>query len=307
MRTFKTQINRSVQFIVIIVVLMLQSCGSSKKHSDASGTFEATEVIVSAEATGKILAFDIQEGQTLEANQNIGYIDSLQLYLKKKQLLTNVKSAESRRPDIRKQIAALEEQIKTAQNEKKRFEKLVKANAANQKQLDDINAQIAVLEKQLIAQQSTLTNTTTGISEDVSGVELQVEQLNDQLKKCVIMNPIKGTVLVKYAEQNEMTMQGKALYKIADTENMLLRAYITSTQLNKLKIGQTVKVLSDFGENDTKEYKGTIVWISSKAEFTPKTIQTKDERANLVYAVKIAVKNDGLLKIGMYGELSIEN
>ena len=227
--------------------------------------------------------------------------------MKKQQLLANMKSTVSRRPDVKKQIAALEEQIRTAQTEKSRFEKLVKANVANQKQLDDIIAQIAVLEKQLIAQQSTLQNASAGVSEDVSSVELQVEQLNDQLKKCIISNPIKGIVLQKYAEENEVSMQGKALYKIADMENIILRAYISSTQLSKLKMGQTVKVFSDFGEKETKEYSGKVVWISSKAEFTPKTIQTKDERANLVYAVKIAVKNDGLLKIGMYGEISIDN
>ncbi len=291
--------------VLILATLLTQSCGHSKRQVDASGTFEATEIIVSSEASGKILSFKAEEGQQLEANQCIGYIDSLQLYLKKRQLLANMKSAESRMPDVKKQIAALEEQIKTAQNEKKRFEKLVKANAANQKQLDDIIAQIAILEKQLIAQQSTLANTSQGVSQDVSGVGLQVAQLDDQLKKCLIINPIKGTVLVKYAEENEMTAQGKSLYRVADTEHMLLRAYISSVQLSQVKIGQSVKVFTDFGEKESKEYEGKIVWISSKAEFTPKTIQTKDERANLVYAVKIAVKNDGFLKIGMYGELQL--
>jgi hypothetical protein len=245
----------------------------------------------------------VEEGQTLQANQLIGSIDSVQLYLRKKQLLATGKSIQVRRPDVQKQIAVIEQQIATAKTEKKRIENLLKANATNQKQLDDINAQIAVLEKQLVAQKTTLVTTNQGITEDNEGIKLQVAQIEDQLKKCRIASPISGTVLVKYAEKGELTMQGKALFKIADTENMILRAYVTSNQLSQLKIGQKVKVSSDFGSEKSKEYTGTVAWVSSKAEFTPKTIETRDERANLVYAVKINVKNDGLLKIGMYGNV----
>jgi HlyD family secretion protein len=288
---------------LIIFALLLASCGNSGNKSDASGTFEATEVIVSSEASGRILSLTTEEGSTLESGQAIGYIDSVQLSLRKKQLLANIKAVESRRPEVSKQIAAIQQQIATQKTEKQRFEKLVKANAATQKQVDDINSGIAVLEKQLVAQQSSLSTSDRGLIEDATALRAQVEQLNDQLAKCKIINPLKGTVLVKYAETDEMTTQGKALYKIADTEKMILRAYITNGQLTQVKLGQAVKVFVDYGEKSSKEYAGKIEWISNKAEFTPKTIQTKDERANLVYAVKIAVKNDGLIKIGMYGEV----
>jgi len=217
--------------------------------------------------------------------------------------MTSSKSMQVRRPDVRIQIAAIEQQISTAKTEKKRVENLLKANAANQKQLDDINAQISVLEKQLDAQKTTLVTTNQGITDDTEGVKLQVAQTEDQLNKCRITSPINGTVLLKYAEMGEVAAPGKALFKIADTNNMILRAYVTNDQLSKLKVGQKVKVYCDSEKKDMKEYEGTLAWISQKSEFTPKTIQTKDERANLVYAVKVKVKNDGLLKIGMYGNV----
>ncbi len=301
--TFKIS---SLKYNVILGVALLAGFSSCKKSDgkyDAAGTFESTEVIVSAEGSGKILSFDVEEGQVLTANQLVGSIDSVQLYLRKKQLLTAGKSMLVRRPDVQKQIAAIEQQIVTAKNEKKRIENLLKANAANQKQLDDIVAQIEVLQKQLDAQKTTLVTTNQGITEDNEGIKLQVAQIEDQLKKCRITSPIKGTVLLKYAETGELTAPGKALFKIADIDNMILRAYITSNQLSQLKIGQKVKVSSDFGADKSKEYEGTVTWISSKSEFTPKTIETRDERANLVYAVKINVKNDGYLKIGMYGNV----
>lgn len=288
----------------LLLSTFLSACKNNNEDFDASGSFESTEVIVSAEASGKIINFDITEGQLLEQNQEIGHIDSVQLALRKKQIQANQKGLQSRRPNVQKQIASLEQQIATAKNEKKRFENLVAANAANTKQLDDIKAQIAVLEKQLIAHLSTLESTNTGISEDSEALNIQIEQIDDQLQKCKIISPIKGTVLQKYAEAGEVTMPGKALCKVADIENMILRAYITSDQLNKLKIGQKVKVSADFGEDEMRTYEGTIAWISSKAEFTPKTIATRDERANMVYAIKINIKNDGFLKIGMYGNVN---
>lgn len=298
---------KTITYLVLgYVLLFLTSCGITNSEYDASGTFEATEVIVSAEANGKILEFNISEGDILKANQEIGYIDTIQLYLKKLQIKSGMNTVESRRPDIKVQIAATQQQIETAKTEKKRIENLLKANAATQKQLDDINAQIAVLEKQLEAQKSTLESTTRSIGSESSGFEIQLAQIDDQLQKSHIKSPIDGTVLVKYSENGELAMQGKALFKVADTQNMLLRAYVTSAQLTQLKIGQKVKVFSDFGEDDKREYEGIITWISSKSEFTPKTIQTQDERSNLVYAVKIAVKNDGFLKIGMYGSIKIQ-
>ena len=291
--------------LLIAASALLISCGKSTSEYDASGTFESTEVIVSAEGMGEILAFDIEEGQELAANQTIGFIDSIQLTLKKQQLLAGKKALQSRRPNVQKQIAAIEQQIATAKTERKRVESLLKANAANQKQLDDVNAQIAVLEKQLDAQKTALETSNQGITDDSEGLSLQVKQIDDQLQKCKISSPIDGTVLVKYAEKGEMAAPGKALFKIADTKSMILRAYITGDQLSKAKIGEKVKVIADFGEDNNREYVGTLAWVSSKAEFTPKTIQTRDERANLVYAIKINVKNDGFLKIGMYGNVKI--
>ena len=295
-----------MQYVILgIAIVLISGCGGGEGEFDASGVFEATEVIVSAEANGKILEFNANEGDTLEAGERLGYIDSLQLYLKKLQLLASQRSVQKRMPDIRTQIAATEQQILTAKKEKERVENLLKANAVNKKQLDDLNAQIAFLEKQLAAQRSSLSTTNQSLTEESSALEIQIKQINDQLEKSRIINPIRGTLLVKYAETGEITGTGKPLFKIADMENMYLRAYISTGQLTKLKLGETVKVFADYGEDEYKEYKGKVTWISSKAEFTPKSIQTKDERANLVYAVKIQVKNDGYLKIGMYGEIEI--
>ncbi|MFQ9314979.1 HlyD family efflux transporter periplasmic adaptor subunit [uncultured Dysgonomonas sp.] len=287
------------------IILLLTACGKGNGDYDASGVFETTEVIVSAEANGKIMQLNFIEGQQVEQGKPLGYIDTVQLYLKKMQLLTNTSAVKSGRVDIPRQIAAIKQQIATQKNEQKRFENLVKANAANQKQLDDINAQILVLERQLTAQTELLENSNKNISEQSSGLEVQIAQINDQIQKSIICSPINGTILSKYAEQGELATQGRALFKVADIEHMFLRAYITASQLTQVKIGQAVKVYADFGEKEMKEYSGTVTWISDKSEFTPKTIQTRDERANLVYAVKVAVKNDGYLKYGMYGELKL--
>ncbi len=287
---------------VLLSVLFLASCVKSDGDFDAAGTFETTEVVVSAEAAGKIMQFDLEEGQQLTENQVVGYIDSTQLFLKKEQLLASQKALLSRRPDVKKQIAVLEQQVATAKTEKKRVENLVKANAATTKQLDDVNAQIAVLEKQLTASKTTLESTDAGMNNDNNALKVQVEQLNDQLAKCHISSPISGTVLAKYAEKGELAGAGKALFRVANIDNMILRAYVINEQLTKIKLGQKVKVTVDFGE-EQKQYDGEISWISSKSEFTPKTIETRDERANLVYAIKVNVKNDGYLKIGMYGNV----
>lgn len=288
------------------VALMLGSaCTRGDGDFDASGTFEATEVVVSAEASGRIMAFTALEGDVLSVGQSVGYIDSVQLFLTKCQLLASAKAVVSRRPDVAKQIAAIKQQIATQQREKQRAENLIAARAGNQKQLDDINAQIDLLNKQLVAEESTLEKSVTGVNEESSALEIQVAQVEDQLQKCRIVSPVSGTVLVKYAQQGELATVGKPLFKLADVEHLFLRAYITSAQLTELKLGQSVKVFSDFGRDGRREYSGKVAWISDKSEFTPKTIQTKDERANLVYAVKIAVKNDGYLKIGMYGDMKI--
>jgi len=290
-------------FITASIIFLAVSCKNGNKNFDASGIFEATEVIVSSEANGKLLQFNVVEGQRVTAGEKLGYIDTTQLHLSKLQLLQSAKSVDSRQLNIAKQIAAIQEQIASQQREKERTERLIAANAANTKQLDDINTNIAILQRQLAAQQESLESNNRSISEQSSSVEIQVAQIEDQIAKSNIVSPITGTVLVKYAEQGEFTSMGKPLFKVADVENMLLRAYITSGQLTQLKIGQKVKVFADYENKGKREYEGIITWISDKSEFTPKTIQTRDERANLVYAIKIAVRNDGLIKIGMYGDV----
>ena len=283
------------------LLALFSACGNGAPKYDATGTFETTEVLVSAEASGRLLYFDIEEGMLLKAGEEVGVVDTVQLYLKKLQLEASIKSVEEQRPDILKQVAATKEQISAAQRERNRVANLLKVGAANQKQLDDAEDQLEVLRKQLVAQNSTLSNSHQSLTWQSSSVGIQVAQVEDQLKKCHITSPITGTVLAKYAEAGELTAMGTPRFKVADTEQMYLRAYITSEQLSQVKLGQKVTVFSDYGTDEHKQYPGVVTWISDTSEFTPKTILTKNERANLVYAVKIAVHNDGLLKIGMYG------
>ena len=283
------------------LLALFSACGNGAPKYDATGTFETTEVLVSAEASGRLLYFDIEEGMLLKAGEEVGVVDTVQLYLKKLQLEASLKSVEEQRPDILKQVAALKEQIVTAEREKRRVENLLKAGAANQKQLDDADAHLSVLQRQLIAQGSTLLNSRQSLTWQSSSVGIQVAQIEDQLMKCHITSPLNGMVLAKYAEAGELATMGKPLFKVADMEQMYIRAYITSEQLSQVKLGQKATVFSDYGNDTRKEYPGVVTWISDRSEFTPKTILTKDERANLVYAVKISVKNDGYLKIGMYG------
>lgn len=284
-------------------LLIVSACGNQTPTYDATGTFEATEVIVSSEAAGKLLQLTVEEGTQLKAGEEVGLVDTVQLYLKKLQLEASMKSVESQRPDLTKQIAATKQQIATAKREKKRVENLLAAGAANQKQLDDWDAQIALFERQLVAQESSLQNSTNSLTEQGNSVGIQVAQMEDQLNKCHIQSPISGTVLAKYAEAGELAAVGKPLFKVGDIDRMHLRAYITSEQLAQVKLGDKVTVYSDYGNSEQKAYPGVVTWISDRSEFTPKTILTKNERANLVYAVKIAVDNDGALKIGMYGGL----
>jgi HlyD family secretion protein len=293
--------NLTIQLLALSTILF--SCKNNGLNSDASGTFEATETVISAEVAGKILAFDIDEGDVLATGQAIGYIDSTQLYLSKLQLMQNQKAILSGRPDTKVQLEALQKELDNALSDKQRIENLVKGNVASQKQLDDANTRIAILQSKIAATKSTLTTTTSTINEQSGTVAIQLASVEDQLRKCRIVNPVNGTVLAKYANVFEVTAPGKPLYKIADLTQMYLRAYITADQFGSVKIGDKVKVSIDAAEASLKEYDGVVEWISSKSEFTPKTIQTKDERANLVYALKIRVLNDGLIKIGMYGEV----
>ncbi len=294
-----------IGFVCAIMVVAI-ACKKAKKDFDASGSFEVEEVIISSEATGTIRQFDVQEGQKLVEGQVIGYIDSTQLFLRKKQLEAQIQALLGKKPDISTQLASLQEQLKATQREQKRIVDLVKADAATPKQLDDINAQVSVLQKQIAAQQSSLGISSSGFTKEALPLKVQIEQIDDQLLKTKIINPVEGTVILKYAEANEMATQGKPLYKIADLSTLIFRAYITGDQLPQIALNQSVKVLTDDGSGGYKETAGTISWISDKAEFTPKTIQTKDERANMVYALKIKVRNDGYLKIGMYGELKFD-
>lgn len=292
--------------LLISSAFLVSACGNNDEGFDASGSFEAEETIIPAEVAGVINELNIEEGEELQAGDTIGYIDSVQLHLKKKQLLAQINAIISKKPNVSVQVAALEEQLKNAEQEKSRISKLAAGNAATTKQLDDIQTNIEVIKKQIQAQRSALEISNSGINNDAAQFRVQVEQIEDQLSKCFIISPINGTVLAKYVEANEMAAPGKALYKIADLSNIILRTYISGDQLPQVKINQTVTVSTDDGEGGFKEAQGTITWINDKAEFTPKTIQTKDERANMVYAVKISVVNDGSYKIGMYGEIKFQ-
>ena len=294
--------NKTMLAIWTIIGGLLFGCQGNDKDFDASGIFEATEIVVSAEANGKIMQLNIQEGDRLQAGDVLGYIDSTQLFLQKKITSARLRSVDIRKPDIHKQIAVIEQQIATAQTEVRRQQNLVSAKAGNQKQLDDWQNQLSFLEKQLDAQRSSLRKTSGSADAEVESIQYQVMQLDNQLMKCRIHNPQTGTVLVKYAEVGETTNMGRPLYKLADTDLVFLRAYITASQLSQVRLGQEVRVFADY-DNTYKEYPGTLTWISDKAEFTPKGIHTKDERANLVYAIKVSVKNDGYLKLGQYGEV----
>lgn len=291
--------------ISILLPLLIASCGTNEKSNIASGSFEAKEIIISSEANGVILELNIEEGQEIEKGEVIGYIDSTNIAFMKNQVKAKSAAISSRKPDISSQLSTFEEQLKYLNKEKLRVEKLVQADAATEKQLDDLQNQITVLEKQIDAQKTALEISSKSISSETIPLSIQINQLNQQLSKYTIVNPLKGTVILKYSEAMEITATGRPLYKIADLSNMTLKAFVTGEQLSKIKIGLKVKVRIDSGKDEYKEYDGEIINIASKAEFTPKTIQTKNERQNLVYQIKVSVKNDGFIKIGMYGEVVI--
>ena len=284
--------------------LMLIACGS-ENNFDATGTFEATEVVISSEVAGRIVEFDVQEGDMVTADAVIGLIDTMQLHLQRKQLVAQQSALLSSRPDIQTQVSAIREQIAKWQTERTRVSNLLKDGAATTKQLDDIDAQLSILNGQLDATLSTLNNSTASINDNVAALEAGIAQIDDRLAKCRIASPISGTVLAKYSEEGELAAVGRPMIKVADMGNIYLRAYFTSDQLSSIKLGDEVKVVADFGADEQIEYGGKITWIASESEFTPKNIQTKDSRANLVYAVKIAVKNDGRLKLGLSGKVHL--
>ena len=290
--------------IYILATIVAVSC-SNEADYDAQGTFEATEVVISAEGTGRILNFDIVEGEAIESNSTVGAIDSLQLHLQREQLKAQQSALLSSRPDQEKQVASLRSQVAKQRAELQRVENMLRDGAATTKQRDDIEAQIDILEGQLSATLSTIDNNTSTINENAAALEAQIAALDDRIAKCRISSAVDGTVLVKYAEEGEFTTVGKPLMKVANLEDIYLRAYFTSDQLSKVNLGDEVTVTANFGGDERYDYKGRVAWISAESEFTPKSIQTKDSRANLVYAVKIAVKNDGRLKIGLAGEVKL--
>lgn len=291
--------------LLIGMLFLLGACGNKGQEYDASGIFETTEVIVSAKVNGEITHFALEEGQRVTPLTPVGHIDTTQLFLQKEQLIATQKATVSKLLNENRQLATLHQQIAIQQREQKRYEKLVKADAANQKQLDDINYQIEVLERQVAATSEQLISSNSSLSNQSAGLKAQIAQIDDQIKNALIIPTIQGTILTKYAEQGEYATPGKPLFKVALIEDMKLRAYITADQLTAIKIGQPVKVYADQGKAERREYPGTIIWIADQAEFTPKTIQTRDERANLVYAIKVAVKNDGYIKQGMYGDIKL--
>ncbi len=291
------------QTITLMACLALLACSGGRKEYDATGMFEATEVTVSAEQSGRLLSLSLTEGDSLAQGQQVGLVDTVQLSLRALQLGATRMSYANQRPDIEKQIASTRQELEKAEMEQRRYETLVRENAANQKQLDDAVSSVNVLRKQLEAQLSQLGNSTESLNSQMSATDIQRLEVLDQLSKCHITAPISGVVLDKYAEEGEYAVPGTPLFKMADVGNMFLRAYVTTSQLADVRVGQQVKVLADYGGGDRREYEGTVTWIADRAEFTPKTILTDDERADLVYAVKIAVRNDGYIKIGMYGEV----
>ena len=285
-----------------LALVCLFSCSDNKNQYDATGAFETTEVMVSAEVNGKLLAFSQYEGGLVEPGVELGYVDSMQLFYQKQQLRSQLGGIDVRKPDLQKQISIIEQQLRFAKGELQRAENIVKAGAGNQIQVDDWKSRVNVLESQLIAQRSTLSKTTKGADSEIESIQYKIMQLDDQISKCIVQSPIKGIVLTQFAEEGEFVTMGKPLFKVANMDVLYLRAYVQYSDLTEIKLGQDVSVFADYGES-RKEYPGRITWISSESEFTPKGIQTKDERESLVYAIKIAVENDGYLKIGQYGEV----
>jgi HlyD family secretion protein len=293
--------NKTIIAGVSALAMIIVSCSNGKDKPEAYGSFEATEVTVASLANGKIMNFDIEEGQLLDSNQLVGFIDTTDLSLKKQQGIEQKNATGSRREDLEAQIAVQEQNRDNILIEKSRVIKLLKDGAATQKQLDDLNASLNLIEKQI----NSIKTQFRGIEDQMAGTEQQIAQVRESIKNARIVNPVKGTVLTKFVENNEVATYGKPLYKIADLREMQLRVYVSGVQLPHIKIGDKVEVRFDKDEKTNSKMEGIVSWISETAEFTPKTIQTKEERVNLVYAVKVRVLNDGSLKIGMPGEIKL--
>ena len=285
------------------VAMILNACGNKENEYDATGVFEATETMVYAEQSGALIAFNVEEGDIISNRKEVGLIDTTQLWLKLQQTEATKSVYQSQKPELEKLIAATRQQLAKAKQDRQRYKELVADGAAPSKMLDDANSQVKVLQRQLDAQISSLKVNTNALDKQMAATEVQANLLRDQLRKCHIQSPTKGTVLEKYVERGEFVSTGKPLFKMADTENMFIRAYVTSAQLKNIQLGQRATVYADYGNGEKKEYPGKVTWISTRSEFTPKTILTDDERADLVYALKVAIKGDGYVKIGMYGEV----
>jgi HlyD family secretion protein len=295
--------NRTSILSVFLLSSFIIGCNNSNGDADAYGNFEATEILISAESNGKLTEFDLVEGDVIKAGESIGLIDTLPFYLKKKQMQARIQALNTKTLDIPSQINVLIERKNVVEREKRTIANLFKEGAATQKQVDDINGQVDIINKELKANKERLENSNNGLLSEILPIQWQIDEINDQIYKSMIINPVSGTVLTKYAEQYEIVNFGKPLYHIADLNELYLRAYVGGDNLSRIELGQSVKVYIDEGKDDLKEYEGTISWISDKSEFTPKIVQTKDERVNLVYAIKVRVKNDGAIKIGMPGEI----
>lgn len=288
---------------LFLSTLFLFSCSNKNGKIDASGSFEANEIIVSAEGSGKIMDLKLEEGQTLTAGQYIGYIDTIQLFLQKQQLNAQIEATSAQMADVPKQVRALQEKLSGMMIEKKRLQSLLQSNAATNKQMDDLNTEIQVVRSQLDATRSNLNVQNKSILAQIDGMQYQIASLENAIEKSLIHSPINGVVLKKYVNRHELISTGYPIFKIADISKMTLKVYVSGDQLSSIKIGKTCDVNIDKLNGKQKTYKGKITWISSESEFTPKMIQTKNERVNLVYAVKIRVDNDGDIKIGMPGDV----
>lgn len=295
------------KIFIFITFLIITGCSSGETKTHASGVFETDDVIISSKSMGEITALNVNEGDMLQKGTLVGQIDSTQLQLQKKTLENAIVSAESKIVNVEVQLAPLDEEVNKYKQEVERFKRLVASSAANKKQLDDVTSAFNAARKQREATYDTLTKSNTVILNEINGLKIQIAQIDDNIKKSLIYAPMDGMVLTKYANAFEFAQMGKPLFKMADISTLILRAYVTGDILTQVKVGDEAKIFADFGKNNIKEYTGKITWISEKAEFTPKTIPTRDERSNLVYAVKITVQNDGYLRKGMYGEVIFNN
>lgn len=284
---------------ILVIALLFSACSDKSGKSDAYGNFETVEVLVSSEVQGKLVQFTVDEGKTFKAGEMVGLIDTIQLTLKRDQLVAQRKASATKIENIRSQIDVQEEQKRTLLVDKNRIVNMLKDNAVPTKQLDDVNGKIKVIDSQI----ASIKTQNAAVANEIASIDKQIDQIRDQLNRCKIINPINGTVLEKYVEPSEIAAPGKALYKVADMDKMILRVYVSGSQLSSVKLNQKVKVFIDKNKDEKETLEGEVTWASPQAEFTPKIIQTKEERVNLVYAVKVSVKNDGRLKIGMPGEV----